>query len=160
MKKIDTATNEVTINLDDDRKANAAPETHADIDADRDPQDVVINVDSDAGDGLPEEATVNDDGSITLRLKYPRTIKILKNGITTEQVYTSLTFNRLTGADLNAIRAASEASASYVGFSRSTRVPAVIMRNLFDIMDGYDIAHGGEVIGYFLPNGRKTGRKS
>lgn len=119
------------------------------------------------GDGaavLPEEATANVDGSVTLRLKYPRTIGIKRQGTgeVVSEVFEKLTFHRLTGADLAAISAAAPAAVTRVAFQRSLHgVKAPVVNALVDRMDAYDVENGGRVIESFLPSGRagrKTGR--
>jgi len=121
----------------------------------------IINEDGDAGPGLPAEAKVNEDGSVTLTLKYPKQLTIRSGtGKVREETYVSLTFHRMTGADMNAIQATSSASATWLAFARLTRTKEAIMRHLFEIMDGYDIANGAAIIEYFLPSGRKTGKSS
>lgn len=122
--------------------------------------DHIINEDEDAGPQLPKEATLNDDGSVTLTLKYPKTLKIRSNSAVREETYKTLVFHRMTGADMNAIQATSAASATWLAFARLTRTKEAIMRHLFELMDGYDIANGSMVIEYFLPSGRKTGKPS
>lgn len=100
---------------------------------------------------LPDDAVVNADGSVTLPLLYPRTITIRSaTGSVREDTFSSLTFHRLTGADLNAFRNTSEAQQTVVLFTRSTRVKAPIMKVLFERMDGKDISRAGRVIATFL----------
>lgn len=120
----------------------------------------VIDIDADGEEGLPKNAVLNADRSVTLTLDYPVTLKVKKNGAVTEQVYNSLTFHRLTGADQRAIAAASEEATVAVTFARSTRTMQLVMNALFDLMDMADIDAGGRIISGFLPSGRKTGRRS
>lgn len=119
-------------------------------------------VDEDAGDTdkLPEHATVNDNGSITLPLFKPVKITVKKDGTTRELEFSSLTFSRLTGADMQAIAVAPKEKETAVVFSRSTRIMQARMDAVFAKLDMADILDGSRVINHFLTSGRKTGRSS
>ena len=118
------------------------------------------DADLDPADRLPKGAVRNADGSVTLELRFPRTIKSKKGGKISETVHDRLVFHRLTGADQRAIASASEEMMSVVAFSRSTRINQAVMNALWDKMDGADLTAGGQVINNFFASGRTTGRRS
>lgn len=120
----------------------------------------IVDEDLDPEDELPKHAVLNRDGSVSLPLHYPVTIKSRKNGDVKETEYTELRFHRMTGADQRAIAAASEEAQAVVSFGRSTRINQAIMNALFDKMDTSDVYAGARVIGNFLTSGRKTGPRS
>lgn len=107
---------------------------------------------------IPERAVLNDDGSWTLPLLYPRSIKVSKGGVVTEVEYTELRFYRLTGADMRTILAASKETGDRVLMERSCRISSARMRALYEIMDAEDIADAQKICVSFLGNGRRTGR--
>ncbi len=121
-----------------------------------------VIVDEDAGDTdkLPEHAVVNADGSITLPLFRPVTITTKKDGKIREREFSSLTFQRLTGADMQAIAVAPKEKETAVVFARSTKTMQALMDAIFAKLDMADIADGGRVLNHFLTSGRKTGRSS
>lgn len=121
-----------------------------------DEADVVEDIDD--GDRLPDQAVLNADGSVTLKLLYPQKVKIRKDDKVREEHYSHLTFHRLNGADQRAISSASDGMLNIVAFSRSTRISQAIMNRLFDMMDAADISAGARVFEHFLGSGRKTGK--
>lgn len=128
---------DVVIDLDD-AKADPAPALRtAEVDAD---DDTI----------LPAGCEKNEDGSVTVPLLFPRTITIRSNGAVKEERWDRLTFHRLTGKDLNAVRSTSEENQSVVLFTRSTRLPSRIMTVLYEKLDGKDITRCGRVLGTFL----------
>ncbi|MBD8554920.1 hypothetical protein IFT84_10330 [Rhizobium sp. CFBP 8762] len=118
----------------------------------------IVNEDIDALDKLPDHAVRNLDGSVTLPLRFPVTIKSQKGGKITERRFEHLVFHRLVGADQRAIAAVADEHMAPVSFARSTRLNQAIMNALFDRMDVADIASGGQVLNHFLTNGPTTGR--
>lgn len=118
--------------------------------------DVVEDIDG--GERLPDNAVQNADGSVTLSLLYPQTLKVKKGDKVREENYDKLTFHRLNGADQRAIAAATDSMLNVVAFSRSTRISQAIMNVLFDKMDAADITAGAQVFSHFLGSGRKTGK--
>lgn len=156
----------VSVDLDEDAEENS-PETVVDEDAPvaLEPSDEEEVVDEDADldplDRLPKHAKRNGDGSVTLPLLYPKTLKTKKDGRVRERPFKELVFHRLTGADQRAISAASEEMQNVVAFSRSTRLNQAIMNALWDKLDAADIAAGGQVINnFFAGSGQRTGRRS
>jgi hypothetical protein len=119
---------------------------------------IVVNEDGADTDKLPATAVVNDDGSITLPLLEPVKITVRKDGKERERVFSSLTFHRLKGSDIQAIAAASKEKDTVVTFARSTRTMQAIMNAVFDELDAADIMDGGKIINHFLTSGRRTGR--
>ncbi len=156
-----TATNNVTIDLDEDRPHAASEglvieETSAVALIQGD----VIDEDADGSDRLPDQATPNSDGTVTLKLLYPRTLVTKKDGKTRERLYDSLTFHRLNGADQRAIAAAREDMMSVVAIAQSAKISLAVMNVLFDKMDAADIQNAGQVLNHFLSSGRKAGKRS
>ena len=116
----------------------------------------IVNEDIDPDDKLPDHARPNVDGSVTLPLKHPRTIRSQKGGKITETIYAELVLHRLTGADLNAIGATSGETQNVVMVSRSTRISHAIMAALYAKLDAADAIYALQVINHFLPSGPKT----
>ena len=121
----------------------------------------IVNEDADTGDQLPARVVHNDDGSITLPLLHPRTLTIrsAKNGDRLV-TYNELKFNRMNGADMNAIAAADKAAQIPTMFARSTRTSPAVMKALHDVMDAEDIADGAQVVLHFFGSGRSRSTKS
>jgi len=136
----------------------SSAETVINEDAGADATDDIIDEDAKADSKLPKRARPNANGSVTLPLFEKVTLTTKKDGNVRERVFTELVFHRFNGADLRAIQATSDAKASIVTFSRSTRISEMVMDKLFDKMDGVDIADGGRIIETFLTSGPKTGR--
>ena len=116
--------------------------------------DDVIDEDLDPLDKLPKSAVVNDDGSVTITLQKPVTLKLKKSGKIREKAYKHLTLHRMTGADIRAINAVTEEHRVVVSMARSTRIGQAIMNGLFDRMIDYDIMQAGQVLNHFLASGR------
>lgn len=120
----------------------------------------VIDEDADGSDQLPDQATPNADGTVTLKLLYPRTLITKKDGKTRERLYDSLRFHRLNGADQRAIAAARDDMTSVVALAQSTKMNLAVMNVLFDKMDAADIQNAAQVLNHFLSSGRKAGKRS
>ncbi|MBW9072232.1 hypothetical protein [Agrobacterium deltaense] len=151
----------LTIDLDEDDPngtAASGAETVVNEDAATNLADDIIDEDASADSKLPKRARPNANGSVTLPLFEKVTLTTRKDGKVRDRVFTELVFHRFNGADLRAIQATSDAKASIVTFSRSTRISEMVMDKLFDKMDGVDIADGGRIIESFLTSGPKTGR--
>ena len=151
----------LTIDLDEDDPngtAASGAETVINEDATTSLADDIIDEDASADSKLPKRARPNANGSVTLPLFEKVTLTTRKDGKVRERVFSELVFHRFNGADLRAIQATSDAKASIVTFSRSTRISEMVMDKLFDKMDGVDIADGGRIIESFLTSGPKTGR--
>ncbi|UXS52595.1 hypothetical protein FY148_08005 [Agrobacterium tumefaciens] len=149
------------IDIDEDEpnsEALSSAETVIDEDTGANLADDIIDEDAKADSKLPKRARPNANGSVTLPLFEKVTLTTRKEGKVRERVFTELVFHRFNGADLRAIQATSDAKASIVTFSRSTRISEMVMDKLFDKMDGVDIADGGRIIETFLTSGPKTGR--
>lgn len=116
----------------------------------------VVDEDADLGEALPKRAVANPDGTITLPLRHPVTLRVRSSqgGERTEE-YKALTFNRLVGADLRAITSAAPASQPVVLLARSARIREAVMNVLFDKMDGADIADATGVVTHFFDGGQK-----
>lgn len=140
---------------------DAAAQTSAPVavvDEARPPAVALVDERADFGDPLPEAATLNDDGSITLALRREVTIVHKSERGERKQVLNELTFHRLTGADMRAISAVSGVHAQIVMFAKSARLRDVVMSKVFDVMDGADILDAAACVERFFGNGRKTGR--
>ncbi|MCZ7893317.1 hypothetical protein O9X99_16725 [Agrobacterium salinitolerans] len=149
------------IDIDEDEPNSetlSSAETVVDEDTGANLADDIIDEDVKADSKLPKRARPNANGSVTLPLFEKVTLTTRKEGKVRERVFTELVFHRFNGADLRAIQATSDAKASIVTFSRSTRISEMVMDKLFDKMDGVDIADGGRIIESFLTSGPKTGR--
>ncbi|QXZ71871.1 hypothetical protein [Agrobacterium sp. S7/73] len=120
--------------------------------------DDIIDEDASADSKLPKRARPNANGSVTLPLFEKVTLTTRKDGKVRDRVFTELVFHRFNGADLRAIQATSDAKASVVMFSRSTRISEMVMDKLFDKMDGVDVADGHRIVMSFLTSGTKTGQ--
>lgn len=127
--------------------AGSSPDDEAIVDED---------ADLDPADRLPRHAIRNRDGSVTLPLKYPRTLMTRKDGKVRERTFTELVFHRLTGADQRAIGATSSENQGVTAFARSTRINQAVMSALFDKMDAADIQAGGQVLNNFFVSGPRT----
>lgn len=104
---------------------------------------------------LPEGATQNADGTVTLRLQNPVSVKIKKaTGEIREETYSSLTLRPFTGADLRAIQSTSAEMQNIVTFSRAAGIREVVMNSLYDRMNATDIIKGAEIMNAFMNGGR------
>lgn len=108
---------------------------------------------------LPATAIRNDDGTVTLPLAFPRTLKFRSSstGAIREEEFAELVMHRLTGADLIATSSASEGSRGWVAIARSARIAEGKMKLLFPILDASDANAAGQVVAFFLEPGRPTG---
>ncbi|RFC63603.1 hypothetical protein DYI37_11395 [Fulvimarina endophytica] len=153
----------VQIDIDEDQDDVVATEAVVDEDgkapvvSSSEDEDVIDeDADLDPSDRLPKRAVQNSDGSVTLPLRFPRTLKTKKGGRVRERQFTDLVFHRLTGADQRAIAAASAESQDVTAFARSTRLNQAVMNALFDKMDIADVADGGRVLNNFFASGTRT----
>ncbi|MGV1900655.1 hypothetical protein ACQZ6V_10230 [Agrobacterium sp. 22-3674b3] len=118
----------------------------------------IVDEDADPRDKLPDRAIQNADGSVTLPLLYPQTLVRKKDNKTNEELFESLTFHRLRGADQQRIASTSDEKQAAVAFSCSTRLSQMVMDKLYEKLDLEDISDAGRVLNHFLTSGRKTGR--
>jgi len=139
----------VDIIVDEDGPVPAGPALDADI----------VNEDVEEDDKLPAHARVNLDGSVTLPLQHPRTVRSQKDGKIRERLFDALLLYRLTGADLNAIMAASDETSAMVALARSMRLNQAVANGLYTKLDAADAIYSSMVISHFLPSGRKTGKR-
>jgi hypothetical protein len=113
-----------------------------------------------SGAGLPENAKLNEDGSVTLTLSRKAAIKY-KGGdgtIVEKPVDDVLVFNRLTGGDLRAMMSATGPNANLTLFNRSTKLGEAKGPLTFDALDAQDASAALAIIGFFTSAGRRTGR--
>jgi hypothetical protein len=124
------------------------------------PADAVPVLAEDDADALPDAAALQPDGSVVLTLHRPVTLRYRAPGAQAVQEDTreTLHFRRLTGADMRAITQAAAGDRAVLAIGRSAGIRPALMNLLFDRMDGADVAAAGDVVGFFLGSGRKTGR--
>lgn len=122
--------------------------------------DVVTLDEAGDSDDLPRHAVRQADGSFHLPLMFPVTLKF-RNGAgetVREESFDHLHLHRMTGADMRAISAASAGSRIVVSIARSARMSEGKMGPLFDRMDAADANAAGQVVGFLVSAGGKTGR--
>lgn len=121
--------------------------------------DDIVDEDLDPLDRLPKEAVRNLDGSVTLPLSFPVTLKTRKKGQIKEREFKELKFNRMNGAALRAVGAAPDQHQTTVALAQSTGINQAVMNALYDKMMDYDIGNSGRVINHFLASGPKAGKQ-
>ena len=115
-----------------------------------------VDEDGGLGPALPERARRNADGSVTLPLLYPVTLRIRSStGGERSETYRELTFHRLNGGAIRAIQSASPATAGVVLLAKSAGVRDAVMNVLYDRMDGADITDAVAVVEGFFGSGAK-----
>ncbi|GGG31017.1 hypothetical protein GCM10010964_18700 [Caldovatus sediminis] len=124
------------------------------------PDVVELGEDGEDGQGLPRQAARRADGSIALALRHPVVLRWRTAGTEAvrEERIERLVLHRLTGADLRAVTAASEANRAVVAIARSARIPEGKFGAIFDRMDAADLDAAARVLEHFFGPGRKTGR--
>lgn len=120
----------------------------------------IVDEDGSPDEALPEHAVQNDDGSITLPLRFPCTLQIRSGstGQVRSETFDKLTFHRLVGADIRALTAAAPEAQPAVLLAKSARIKDVVASRLFDAMDASDIRDMSAVATHFFGDGR--GRKT
>jgi len=122
----------------------------------------VVTIREDEGaDSLPAHAEEQEDGSVRLPLKYPRTLRWRgsASGQTREEHYDALVLRRLTGADIRKLAAAKPDDLIPTALALSTGMPRGVMTALFDMLDGVDARAAGDVVAFFTGAGQsRTGR--
>lgn len=112
-----------------------------------------------AVEGLPQNAVVNADGTITLRLEWPAAIKFKDGaGAVREEPIGELVFHRLRGGDLRAMMNATGKDASLLLFTRSIRKGDGRGPLIFDVLDAVDAKRALDVVGFLAGAGATTGR--
>lgn len=102
-------------------------------------------VETDEGDDaapkptLPEAATKNPDGTVTLKLSKPVTLTIEKNGKRREEVYDTLTFNELTGLDRRLVSQSPQEQQEVLFVARSAKISSARMNAIWDRLAMRDI---------------------
>jgi hypothetical protein len=94
-----------------------------------------------AADVLPLRAIRNANGTMTLPLAFPRTVR--------GQRFTELTFHRFTGADLNALAATSLRARAGVALARAMKIQAPVGKALFGQLDATDANDAGTIMHAF-----------
>ena len=122
--------------------------------------DAVPVLAEDGAETLPENAALQPDGSVILTLRAPVVLRYRAPGAQSvqEETHEVLHFRRLTGADMRAITQAAAGDRAVLAIGRSAGIRPALMNLLFDRMDGSDVSAAGDVVGFFLGSGRKTGR--
>lgn len=96
----------------------------------------------------------NANGSKTLPLKFPVTVKLRRDGKEVEEAYKELTFRRMNGADLRAISGIKDEGVLIARvFTRLTGIPD----SVFDALDAEDILGATEIVNGFFPDGLMGG---
>ncbi|MBR0643986.1 hypothetical protein [Plastoroseomonas hellenica] len=118
--------------------------------------DVVVLPDDEAGqDALPENAALQEDGSVILTLMRPVTLRSRRPGseVVSEEPVTQLHLHRLNGADMRAVTS-SKKDTMVVAAARSARIGELKFGAIHDLMDGADVVALLDVVASFLGNGR------
>jgi hypothetical protein len=99
---------------------------------------------------LPARATLNANGTVTLKLVRPITLTISKGGKERQEVCAELTFRELTGADLRVVaQERDEMKRTILTLARATGMSSPRMNVLFDRMAQRDVGGATAVISYF-----------
>lgn len=138
----DNTSTEIVIDLDEADKPMPAVVMPEGVEA--------VETETDELKKLPRGAVLNEDGSVTLPLLYPRTVTVKSQGGVREERFDFFTLHRLNGADYNAVRAASKETANVVLLARSLRKHNAIVKALYDKLDTADITRAGEVLDTFF----------
>lgn len=97
---------------------------------------------------LPERATVNDDGTVTLRLVRPVTLTIKTGTSQREEIYEELVFREMTGLNLRLIAQAPAEKQTVVALAQATGIKQHRMDPLFDNMLARDVTAAAAVISF------------
>lgn len=104
---------------------------------------------------LPDQATQNADGTVTLVLQAPVNLKIKKaSGEMRVETYSELTLRPFTGADLRAIQSTSGEMQNIVMLARAAGVSEQVMNVLYDKLNASDIIKAADIINAFMNGGR------
>ncbi len=124
--------------------------------------DVVVLTDAETENALPKHAKLNDDGTVTLPLFVPVSLKYASaaGGVVKEDNFTEFNMRRLTGGDMELIQGAGAGQAANVAIALSAGIQRQMFKVLSKKMDGADLQAAGAVVTYFLTNGPRTGRSS
>jgi hypothetical protein len=124
------------------------------------PDDDVVIEDIQPERELPKRAVQNADGTVSLPLRFPRTLKVQRAGGETirEDRFEEIRLHRMTGADLAAIASVTGEAQMATAFTRATRLNPAIANRLFGKLDAADAADAGAVISFFMGAGGRTGR--
>lgn len=119
----------------------------------------VVDEDVEATGRLPPRAAAGADGTVTLPLREPVTLQIRSQARgSRDEVFSELTFSRLTGAHMRQVMAASRETQPIVMLACATRLSQPVMNALFDKMDAADIADAAKICDHFFGSGRTAGR--
>jgi hypothetical protein len=97
----------------------------------------------------------NDDGTVTLTLKYPVSAKFRQNNQERDENFTAVTIRRANGGDLREVikHQKDEERVVVLLFTRLTGLPSTV----FDKLDAEDCMRFYEEVQRFLPQSRQTG---
>jgi hypothetical protein len=114
----------------------------------------------DGAPALPRGAVLNADRTVTYTLIEPVTLRYRTSpgAPPTEELRTSFTFRRLRGADMRSVAEAAEGDRALTLLALATGTPLARMTLIYDRMDAEDATAMGEIAGFLLGTGRKTGR--
>jgi hypothetical protein len=114
-------------------------------------------------EALPEEnyedfRKENEDGSVTLQLKYPVTVRYRQSNQEREDRVTELHIRRANGGDIRQVLRyqKDEEKVILVMFTRLTK----LTETHFDALDADDVLRFAEEVERFLPQSHATGVKS
>ena len=110
--------------------------------------------------GLPPGAVLNADRSVTLTLAEPVTLRYRSSATAapTEEQFGAFTLRRLKGADMRRVTEAQEGDRALMLLAIATDTTYAKMLLIYDRMDAADATALGEVAGFLLGTGRRTGR--
>jgi hypothetical protein len=119
----------------------------------------VVDEDDDGDTSWKERTTRNGNGTHTYRLLHPVTITYRsRSGATRTETIAELTFRRVSGGDMRALDNV-EGGQQAVGAFLFQRL-AGILPQVYDRLDGEDIAAASNIVAGFFGASRGTGPKS
>lgn len=119
--------------------------------------DDIVDLDAPLANGQDRSLEAHADGTQTLRLRHPVSVRLRQGGAERVEETVQLTFRRCNGSDLRAMGAArNDIERSAILFTRM----AGISMALYDRLDSEDIEAGMAVISGFLPKPPETGQTS
>lgn len=120
------------------------------------------SVDDEGADDIPSEddhdIVTNKDGTRTITLKYPVTLKLRATDKTvTKKSYDSITFRRCSGSDMKVLGKLD--NDFEIMFALLERLSVGVPNAVFDKMDAIDLEGCQLTVEPFLPKSPKTGNK-
>jgi len=107
---------------------------------------------------FPVNASVQDDGSVILKLRYPVTLKFRDgSGAIKEDRYTELHMQRFNGKRMREVQSATQEQYGAQMIASATGMSLARADILHDAMDATDISAALRVGLFFIAPGRRTG---